>query len=299
MTGNRYFIKNVGLLKASGKDVIDFLNRMSTNDFRKFSPGEFRKTVLTTDKGRIIDLINVLNLPDNPLILTSENFEDKIISHLEKYIILDDVMLKKNGMEFVNFILTGENIISLARDILGLELVKDKIYKLSDNEFIFLDDFRFDSVNIICQVNSIEKYKDILKNFTEQAAEEYEDIRINAGLPQGENEFNEQINPMECGLDKYISFTKGCYIGQEVIARLDSQGKRPKQIVKIKSESEIDVGDKIYTLDKEAGFISSKINLNGISSALGFIRSISLDFEKDYTVLHNDGKNKIEILKIN
>jgi folate-binding protein YgfZ len=297
---NKYFIKNIGLLKASGKDLIDFINRMSTNDFGKFPEDEFRKTVLTTDKGRIVDLINILNFSDQQLILTSNNFQDKIISHLDKYIIMDDVSLEKSNDKYFNIIITGDNLTELAKEIfsLNLDIEKNKVYKLTKDEFLFflfIDDFKFDSLNIICKEESLEKFKDILKNFEQQSCEEYDYFRIVEGLPEGENEFNDQINPMECGLDKYISFTKGCYIGQEVIARLDSQGKRPKQMVKINSESILSKDDKIFTEDKEAGFISSAINVNGNNAALGFIRSVNLDFEKEYFVKNN----KEEKIKIN
>lgn len=270
---------------------------MSTNDLRKFPQNEFRKTILTTDKGRIVDLICILNFPENQIIITSDNFQDKIINHLNKYIIIDDVNLEKSSELYFNIILTGDNLQGIAKDIFNLDIVKNKVYKLEEDEFLFTDDFMFESLNIICKEKSLHKYKELLKNISEQSCEEYEYFRINAGLPEGENEFNDNINPMECGLDKYISFVKGCYIGQEVIARLDSQGKRPKQMVKIDSEKELYKDDKIFADDKETGFISSAVNYNGKNSALGFIRSVNLDFDKEYFVKNNnEEKIKINIL---
>ncbi len=293
---NKYFINNIGLLKASGKDLIDFINRMSTNDFRKFPAGEFKKTVLTTDKGRIVDLINILNIPEHQLIITSHNFQDNIISHLNKYIIMDDVILEKVKENYFNIIVRGENLPGIAQEILNQDIEKNKIYETGENEYLFIDDFKSDSLNIICKEDSLDKFKLIFKDSHEQSFEEYEYFRINTGLPEGKNEFNDQINPMECGLDRYISFVKGCYIGQEVIARLDSQGKRPKQMVKINSGDELKKNDKIFTDDKESGFISSAINYDGKNAALGFIRSVSLDFDKDYFVDTGDGgRTKISI----
>ncbi|MDQ3020254.1 MAG: hypothetical protein M3R36_06760 [Bacteroidota bacterium] len=297
---NKFFIKNIGLLKASGKDLIDFINRMSSNDLRKFPADEFRKTVLTTDKGRIVDLINILNFPDQQFILASDKFQNKIIAHLDKYIIVDDVVLESAADKFFNIILTGNDLFQTAKNLFGIDAEKNKVYKLEQDEFLFIDDFKFDSLNIICKESSLEKFKEILKDLTSQSCEEYEYFRIGAGLTEGENELNDNINPMECGLDKYISFVKGCYIGQEVIARLDSQGKRPKQMVKIASEKLLNKDDKIYLDEKETGFISSAINYDGKNAALGFIRSVNLDFEKEYFVKNNDTeKIKISISKLN
>lgn len=272
---------------------------MSSNDLRKFPTDYFLKTILTTDKGRIVDLINILNFREFQIILTSDNFQDKIITHLNKYIITDDVSLEISKEKYFNIILTGNNLAGFAKDIFNLDTIKNKVYKLEGGEYLYTDDFKFESLNIICREESLKKFKENLKNFTEQSYKEYEYFRINKGLPEGENEFNDNINPMECGLDKYISYVKGCYIGQEVIARLDSQGKRPKQMVRIDSENELNKDNKIFTEEKEAGFISSVVQYEGKNSALGFIRSANLDFEKEYFVINSQGgKIKINIRNI-
>jgi len=298
----KYFVKNTGLIKASGNDLIDFLNRMSTNDLRKFPADEFRKTVLTSDKGRIIDLINILNFKEHQFILTSQGFQEKVISHLGKYIIMDDVALEDSGEKYFHIIVTGDDIPVTAKEISGKDVLLNKIYKLEEDEYMFLDDFKIESLNIICKEKSLNKFKELLKDHSLQTCEEYEFMRIDAGVPEGENEFNDNINPMECGLDKYISFKKGCYIGQEVIARLDSQGKRPKQMVKIESEKSLSSGDKIFSDNKEAGFISSSVAHNSTIISLGFIRSVDLDYSpgKNYSVSNGKGETiKISISKTN
>lgn len=298
----KYFVKNTGIIKASGNDLIDFLNRMSTNDLRKFPTDEYRKTVLTSDKGRIIDLINVLNFIDHQYIITSQGFQEKVISHLDKYIITDDVSLVDSGEKYFHIIISGDEIPLTANKITGEDVLQNKIYKPDEDEYLFTDDFKIESLNIICKEKSLDKFRELLKDHSLQTCEEYEYMRIDAGIPEGENEFNDNINPMECGMDKYISFKKGCYIGQEVIARLDSQGKRPKQMVKIDSENNLSSGDKIFSEDKEAGFVSSSITHNGNNLSLGFIRSVDLDYrpEKNYFVKNGKGETiKINISKTN
>lgn len=299
--GNKFFIKSTGLLNASGKDLIDFLNRMSTNDFKKLPPLEFRKTVLTTDKGRVVDLINVLNLPENILILTSNDFEDKIISHLDKYIIMDDVKLEKENSNNFHISIFGDDLKKVSEKMFNTQIESNKIYTTGTGELYFMDNFKVDSFNIICSKEKAENFRQLLaEDMEEMNCEQYEFLRIDSGIPEGSNELNDQINPMECGLGEYISFNKGCYIGQEVIARLDSQGKRPKQMVKIKSDSSLLKGDKIFTDDdKETGFVSSIIMHDGSFYALGFIRSINLDYGRKYFVEHNSQKIQIEISKAN
>jgi folate-binding protein YgfZ len=67
----------------------------------------------------------------------------------------------------------------------------------------------------------------------------YDGYRIISGMPASPGEINDAHNPLECGLRSSVSFTKGCYIGQEVIARLDTYGKTRRHLVRISSASAI------------------------------------------------------------
>lgn len=297
--GNRFYIKKTGVLNASGKDFIDFMNRISTADLRKFPVNEFRKTVLTTDKGRIIDLIYILNFENQQIILCTYENTEKVKAHLERYIIMDDVIIEKRADEYVRIISTGENLGEKPEEIFGTKPEKEKVYRINDDYF-FTDDFKFDTFNIICKAEDADKYKILLSDFEEMNSDEYENMRIGAGLSESENELNENINPVECGLESLISFKKGCYIGQEVIARLDSQGKRPKQMVRIISENKIKSGDKIFDEENnEAGFVSSSVFYENKYTALGFIRSVNLDFEKKYKAEIAEEESSIIISNIN
>ncbi len=157
----KYFIKDIGVVNASGKDLIDFINRMSTNDFRKFPENEFRKTVLTTDKGRIIDLINVVNFPGQTLILTSYNFQGKVIPHLDKYIIMDDVKLEQSPQKYFHVLITGKNLIEEAANLFNIQIEKNKIHKVNDNDFIYYDDFKMKTLNLICTEKNLNSYKNL------------------------------------------------------------------------------------------------------------------------------------------
>ena len=243
-----------------------------------------------------------MNPDGNILILTSNDFQDKVITHLDKYIIMDDVKLEKTEHEYLHLVLRGNGLSELSERLFKTKALKNKVYTIEGKSYLFSDEYRLNTLNIIFLKEEADHIKEILfeNKIEEMSCAEYEYMRIKAGIPEGENEFNDQINPMECGLDDFISFNKGCYIGQEVIARLDSQGKRPKQIIKIESGGEVAKNDKIFTDDsKETGFVSSCISYNGNFVALGFIRSVNLDFQKDYYIEHNGVRSKIDILKIN
>jgi len=293
-----YFINKSGLINASGADLTDFINRMSTNDLRKFPSGEYKYTFLTSDKGRIIDLINFVNFSDDKYFICTAGYEDKIITHLNKYIIMDDVSLSKAEGEFSLITIFTDEPAALSKDLFNIEIddiKKNKIYRINEKDILFQDDVKFQALKILCTDEHVDVYRKLLKDSKYLSKEEYEYKRISEKLPSGVNELNEDINPMECGPEKFISFTKGCYIGQEVIARIESQGKIPKQMVVITSETGFEKGDKIYSGEKEAGFVSSAVYYDEKHSGLAFIRSAELSESGNYFIKKSDGNSEIKI----
>lgn len=275
------------------------MNRMSTNDFRKTRLNEYRKTVLTSDKGRIIDLVTLVNSNDSFLLLTSPFNKEKVKSHLEKYIIADDVNFEDSNITFNQIIIIPENADNTTGIFTGEKLTDNKVVSLNETDFIFRDKFKSDKISIVCAKENVPRYEEKLRGMDKMSDNEFESFRIDHGIPESVYELNEEINPVECGLKEYISFNKGCYIGQEVIARLDSQGKIPKQMVKIISKEKLESGDKIYRNDKETGFVSSTVLNHDNYKALGFIRSTELDFGNEYYVLNDKEKITINISQLN
>ena len=82
-------------------------------------------------------------------------------------------------------------------------------------------------------------------------------LRIEAGLPGAGHEINSSNIPLEIGLRDAISFTKGCYTGQEIIARLDSRRKLAKTLVGLRSSDEIPIGATLKAPDGSSGVVTS------------------------------------------
>lgn len=275
-----YYLTNIGLAKISGKDALDFLNRMSTNDLTDLKPGHYKKTVLTNDKGRLIDIIYVLNNNEFSYLLTSDIYLDKVIAHLDKFVIMDDVVFEK--------------ISDSAKCYISFEAHHDNNkFEITDNVISLQDNFRVEK-RMFIDINNVGIK---IEDTTALSKDEFEKIRIENLIPVAPNEINENINPVECGLNEYISYTKGCYIGQEVIARLDAQGKIPKQMKMFSTDTNVNIDDKIYfelkDEKKECGFVTSY--LSNVSEGLCFIRSVSLNPEYKYFVNTNNNFIPIKI----
>ena len=106
-----------GRLKATGEDALDLLNRLSTNKVDLLLPGHWAPTVLTSDRGRIVDLLMVVNAGDCVYLVTSPGQQQPVIDWLDKYTIMEDLTVEDVSDGTAMLALTGP----AAPSILGLE----------------------------------------------------------------------------------------------------------------------------------------------------------------------------------
>ena len=84
----------IGRIKAVGADVLDLVNRLSTNAVDALAHGQGAPTILTTEKGRIVDLVMVANRGDYVLLLTSPDMAKEVVEWIDKYTFVEDVALE-------------------------------------------------------------------------------------------------------------------------------------------------------------------------------------------------------------
>jgi len=295
------FLPEKGIYKLQGTDTLDFLHRVTTNDVKNLQVDNVIRTIFTNENGRIIDYVTLINYGDHLLMTGCPEYEEKLVQWIEKYIIVDDVEVKTLQGELIIFEILGQNADHLAEFLSGSSgssMDENKLIHLSlgDVSFNFM---RHRGENkdqrywiIVEQKHSAELINRILDsklgNEIRLTGEEAYDIfRIENGIPGPPNEFNDNINPHEAGIINDVSFTKGCYIGQEVIARLDTYDKVQKHLrfLIFQSETVPEGSYKLYTEDGiRAGYVTSLIRSRKIGQTvgLGYIRK---DHSKDGTKL--------------
>ena len=132
--------------------------------------------------------------------------------------------------------------------------------------------------NVIAPSGSVEEMYSALvgAGMREMDAEDYEVFRVGAGVPVYGAELGEEVNPLEAGLWEAVSFTKGCYVGQEVVARLNTYEKVKRYLSKLSvKEGEMPEPGARLTVDgKDAGKITSvaPVGVSGRRAALGYVR---------------------------
>jgi len=283
-------LSNSCVFEITGDGSLDFLNRVTTNSIKDLKPFESRWTLFTNEKGRIIDRTLVINFKEKVLLVGSAELKNKLYSWINKYITLED--LKLNDISSMNSVLelSGPQADSFMTLIFDNEIENrenDQIgnFKLNELSYWIIKktDFSVKKYFIICTPeNGINLIKYMLDNksvfdFKIVGDEAYNIFRIERGIPAVSNEINDFNNPLEIGLSSDVSFTKGCYIGQEVIARLDTYDKVQRSLKGITSDTDKGLTDNASIIyeSKEIGKITSSVYSPNLKKniALGLIKN--------------------------
>jgi folate-binding protein YgfZ len=269
-----------GRLWVRGKDGLDLLHRLSTNDLRRASDGYVVPTVFTTPKGRIIDFVFVSCVEGGCLLLTSPGAETDVRNWIEGYTISEEVAPEAVTDRTQAVSIHGYHAADILSSALnGTDVGRDKISIIRDRNLTIVPVHwnLFMSFVIIGPKDSLGSFiPRMLEMGTRQAsADETEWLRIIRRMPGRPNELSQDHTPYDAGLDAALSGTKGCYIGQEVIARLATYGKAKKTLAVLESShGAIEQGKAVIGPDGNAvGYVtsSSSANINGRFVALAVV----------------------------
>jgi tRNA-modifying protein YgfZ len=221
-----------GYVAVTGPEAADFLERMLSNEVVSLEPGEARPALLLTPKSRIVAPLRVVREgPEAFLLITEASLDETVASAL-----LRARFAAKCQIE--------------VRPYVGY-------LDLGSGGGVRVDDY------------GVEAYESWAEDAREAGdAAELEPLRIEAGTPAWGKELDETVLPAEAGLDEtHVSFTKGCYPGQEPIARLHFRG-RPNRRLRVLDVEQASPGDEIVFDGKAVGRVTSAVP----GKALGYVR---------------------------
>ena len=276
----------MGRLKATGEDGLDLLDRMSTNKVVDLAAGEGAVTVLTTDRGRIIDVLGVVNQGDHVILLTSPGRQQAVIDWLDKYTIMEDLVVEDVTAETTMLALVGPE----AAGLLGqdsTQIPQDSLtsqsVELAGSDVLAVNQ-PLGSLSRYWLISTPDAAAGVWQHLidsgaTPVGATAMDAVRVNFGVPEYGPELGEPYNPLEAGLIGSVDFAKGCYIGQEVVARLDSYKKVQKYLVclSFSVEEGISPGDELLVEGRPVGTITSVAPeaTNGVLKGLGYVKAAS------------------------
>ncbi len=238
-----------GRLRAVGRDRLDLLHRMSTNDLAHVAAGEARPTVLTTPIARMVDQLWVLNRGETVLCLTSPGRTTAVRSWLAGYIFYNDkVKFEDASAELGQMALYGPGAAAVADALApGAAALAENRF-LDDGDVVMLRGrpLAGDGFTVIAPRARLEAlWGQALAAGAIPAGEDaYQMLRLEAGVP-GNAELTEDYIPLEANLWPAVDFHKGCYIGQEIIARMESRGKLARRLVGLRLKAPAAVGAEV------------------------------------------------------
>lgn len=269
-------------LLHEGSDAIDLLHRLSTNDLLSLEAGKSAYTVLTSERGRVIDVLNVSVVSSDRLMLISGSADVRpAMEWIDRFTIIEDAEISDVSGDYARFALLGESAFSVVETAFSVQLQRNSLISLLgkfEGALVVSSQWAdTDRVDLVVPPQLAEAIwtRLIEEGAVPAGATAYQAVRVEKGVPASGTELTEDSNPLGLRLKDLISFSKGCYVGQEVVARLDTYDKLQRRMVKLESETALAAGDELKSLDgKRAGVVTSVSPLThtGVHLALGFAR---------------------------
>jgi aminomethyltransferase len=228
-----------GRVLMRDRDRAALLHRLSTNQIERLTPGQGTDTVLTTPIGRIIDLLSVYVLEEALLLVTSPGRGAAIFSHLRKNIFFNDkVKVEDATASLGQLTLYGPRAAELlaGRGLPGAALpargVAVAAWAGAPLYVATCSPLGGGGYWLIAPPDTLGDLAAALRADGAHTLDEatHEVLRVEAGQGAFGRELSPEYIPLETGLWDAVSFTKGCYVGQEIIARMESRGRLAKRL---------------------------------------------------------------------
>lgn len=262
---------DLAVIDVGGEDQRTWLNGQISNDVRETQAGDAVYALVLNIRGKILCDLWALDRGDGFSLLVPTHVLDEVRTHLEQYIIMEDVVLTQRAGAVVvsaqgpssRALLAGTSLTAFACDELGVGG-----YHVLTTEA--------DASALMAQLGA--RATELGGGVIGDGA--YEVARLRRAVPRFGKDFDIHHYPQEAGLkQRAVSFSKGCYLGQEVVCTLESRGKLSRKLVALRFNGQApEVGDTIAT---DAGDASGAITSVGLDRdgghALGYVRRIHID----------------------
>ena len=234
-------LKDWSVVSLAGTDRQSFLHNMCTNEIHNLTVGEGCEAFCTDVKGKIVTHVWVLLLENRITLLTVPNQAEQIVSHLDRYIIREDVQLADRSRAEAWTLLAGAQADGVLNGS-GAKLAKpwqSATCRLGDVECLLVR-FALPGRNAYLLSTSREQVASLHQQLSEAGAlacgeQAWTTLRVATGWPLFGTDFDHSHLPQEVARDaQAISFTKGCYLGQETVARIDALGHVNRQLVTLR-----------------------------------------------------------------
>jgi folate-binding protein YgfZ len=254
-----------GKLALTGSGAVEFLNGQVTNELAALAPGEGCYAVFLTHKGKMLGDLRILAVCESPegspeelLLDTERSSLQALFDMIRRFKVGYEVELHKRTMECGLLSLIGPR----AAEIAGVALPeREHSHAAIEIDGIAARAIRSDvGIDLLCAAADTDALASLLRrrgaaDVDEQAAE---CLRIEHGRPRYGVDIDDSVIPQEAGLnERAVSFTKGCYVGQETVARLHYKGKPNRHLRGLRLSEPVEPGAEIMLGERSVGHLTS------------------------------------------
>ncbi len=274
-SGAGFFEQKRGLIEVSGAEAVMFLNGLITNDVKTLKENFWMLAAFPNAQGRLLAVVRVLRIEDKFIFDTGAETYEKVLQNLSRFTLAGDFKVQDLTEEFSCISIRGETVQSSKFKVQSFEFPNSEneiTTNVFDGKNVFvIRAFRANGFDVFAPKKSKDNFVEELKNFdaVEIGEETREVLRVENGEPKYAADMDETTIVPELGIDNLISYNKGCYIGQEIIARIHFRGHVAKKLTGlVSSEPSVEAGGlslesqnaEIKSLDgKSAGRITSTV----------------------------------------
>ena len=276
-----------GRIQVSGGEVVMFLNGLITNDMKTLAVNSWMPAAFPNVQGRLLAGVRVIHRDDGFLIDTERETRETVLKLLERFTMAGDFRVADVTGEIACLSLQGKQAADVLRGVLGdqaAQVERQQVATATIGNGSRVDVIRAthtaeDGFDLFIDAKAVVELRDLLTGAGAQAVgpEVLESLRIEAGIARYGIDMDETNVVSETNLDDAVSFTKGCYIGQEIIARIKYRGHVARKLTGliVDGEPALESSARILSAEeKEIGRITSSAFSPQLQQtiALGYVK---------------------------
>src|SRR2546423_892524 len=259
-----------GLVEVSGAEAMQFLNGLITNDVKTLEDGAWMLAAFPNAQGRLIAFARILRLGNSYLFDTEASTHAPVFKALERFTLAGDFRVADRTDEMALLSVQGARAAACVGATLNEEAARverGRVHTVAQWNDVPVHLIRAthtseDGFDLFLDAGQAPSLWDALTRSGAQPVglDALEILRIEAGLPRYGVDMDESNVVTETGLDEAVSYTKGCYIGQEIIARIHWRGHVAKRLAGLSFDDQAEAvrGASIKSTDgKEIGRVTS------------------------------------------
>jgi aminomethyltransferase len=268
-----------GRFEIIGADRLNIMHRISTNDLMTLEAGEGRPTMFTNAIARVLDRATIYQRGERALVISEPGRGEALRRYLQKNIFFnDDAHISDLANTTRQFVVHGPDAERISSQFApDLAPMHSTDVVIAGIPVILLRDTPLSGSHwrVITPSEGASKvWTELLAHgLTPAGSLTYNVLRIRAGRPGVGRELSIDYIPLELGLWDEVSFTKGCYTGQEIIARMESRGRLAKTIITVRLSTAVDAPAKLFADGHEVGMLTSSVQTpDGDSIGIGVVK---------------------------